>query len=58
MDPFFAFLLILAGAVLVCLAATSASTTSKRGCASCGRQTPVQATRCRYCGYASRPNLF
>ena len=58
MDPIFIFLLVFTGAVLVCLAATASSTAAKRACASCGRATPVQATRCRHCGYASRPNLF
>jgi ribosomal protein L40E len=54
MDPIFIFLLVFTGAVLVCLAVTASSTAAKRACASCGRQTPVAATRCRYCGYGAR----
>jgi|1186.fasta_scaffold830948_1 ribosomal protein L40E len=58
MDPFFAFLLVFMGLVMVCLGATASSTASKRGCASCNRPIPVQATRCRYCGYETRQRLF
>jgi hypothetical protein len=58
MDPLFAFLLLFAAAILVCLAAMASSRPATRACASCGHQTEIKAQRCRHCGYRSSPVLF
>jgi ribosomal protein L40E len=44
-------LFLLAGAVVICLAAAVIWRPPMRACLSCTRDTPVQAHRCRYCGY-------
>jgi hypothetical protein len=55
MDPLLAFISIFSAAIIVCLAATLTARPPTRSCADCGRQTPVQARRCRHCGYGTQP---
>jgi ribosomal protein L40E len=46
------FIIFFLGAVVICLAASAAAKPATRACASCGGQTPIQARRCRHCGYS------
>lgn len=57
MDPLLVFLLIFSAAVAVCFGATAAARPPTRSCAECGQQTPVQARRCRHCGYGAGPRI-
>ena len=57
MDPLLVFLLIFSAAVAVCFGATAAARPPTRSCAECGQQTPVQARRCRHCGYGAEPRI-
>jgi predicted amidophosphoribosyltransferase len=52
MDPLSLYVLLFAGALIVCLLASTVWRPPSRACPSCGDETPVQARRCRNCGYA------
>jgi ribosomal protein L40E len=53
LDPtlYFTFLV---GGLALCVLAAVACRVPKRDCPSCGVQTPIQARRCRNCGYSAR----
>jgi hypothetical protein len=52
MDPITLYLLLFAGALVVCLVASAVWRPPSRPCPECGQETPIQARRCRHCGYA------
>jgi ribosomal protein L37E len=49
------YMFLFAGTIAVCLGATLAAKPATRACQACGAETPVQAKRCRHCGYLARP---
>jgi hypothetical protein len=51
MDPLTLYVLLFAGALLICLAAGSVWKPPTRACPMCTQETPVQGRRCRNCGY-------
>jgi hypothetical protein len=51
MDPSALYLILFVGAIAVCLSAAIAWRPPTRACPSCGGDTPIQARRCRRCGY-------
>jgi hypothetical protein len=52
MDPTLYFTFFIGGLAL-CVFAAVACRVPKRACPSCGGETPLQARRCRYCGYTA-----
>jgi len=51
MDPLTIYITLFAGALLVCLVASTVWRPPTRACLACGDETPVQGRRCRHCGY-------
>ena len=51
MDPSTLYLILFVGAIAVCVSAVIAKRPPMRACPSCGNDTPIQARRCRRCGY-------
>ena len=45
------YIALFAGALLICGMCAAAAGTAKRSCPDCGRDTPLDKRRCRYCGY-------
>ena len=45
------YITLFAGALLICGMCAAAAGTAKRSCPDCGRATPLDKRRCRYCGY-------
>jgi ribosomal protein L40E len=51
MDPITTYVTLFAVALAMCLVASALARKPSRACPSCGGDTPIDARRCRHCGY-------
>jgi predicted RNA-binding Zn-ribbon protein involved in translation (DUF1610 family) len=54
MDPITIYLLLFAGAVVICMLAATIAKPATRVCPGCGEAVAIQARKCRVCGYRPR----
>jgi hypothetical protein len=49
------YFVLFSGTITICIVASLAAKPATRACQACGCETPIQAKRCRHCGYCARP---